>query len=106
VSRYEIAGKNPDHSVVVGYDPPLRTFFAQVSCAGADEDEDDGHMLLWVGTNPGEIATVESLARTLATFAEIPAAVADELRADLAAKISAPLGPAQRAAHAFIKRQT
>ncbi|MBN9244854.1 MAG: hypothetical protein J0I98_18885 [Mesorhizobium sp.] len=59
MSRYTITvigngGSDPD--AVIGYDPPLRTFFLQ---AFPDESGDD--LALWLGTSDREFETVDAL---------------------------------------------
>ena len=61
MSRHEIRARDQALSAVVGWDNPLQTFFAQVARPErADDEDDDDPMLLWVGTEPGEVTTVES----------------------------------------------
>jgi hypothetical protein len=59
MSRYTITvtgqGRS-DPDAVIGYDPPLRTFFLQ---AFPDESGDD--LALWLGTSDREYETVEAL---------------------------------------------
>ena len=73
MSRHTIAALHPQHTCVVGYDPPLGTFFAQLwdqSIPAAEEQ-----LVLWVGTTLEEIPTVQALATTLYAHAVIPAGV-------------------------------
>jgi hypothetical protein len=87
MSRYEFQGRDPQHSVAVGWDNPLSTYFAQVSRPVDDDDEEDP-ILLWVGADrPREILTPEDLARHLAPFADLPPEMIDQLRADRTAKL-------------------
>jgi hypothetical protein len=70
MSRYTIAALHPQHTCVVGYDPPLGTFFAQVwdqTIPAAEEQ-----LVLWVGTALEEIPTVHALATALSAYAVIP----------------------------------
>lgn len=60
MSRHELEPSNPDHSVVVGWDPPLQTFFVQVKDTTKDED-DENYMLIWEGYRPDELAADEAL---------------------------------------------
>ena len=59
MSRYTITvtrtGRS-DTDAVIGYDPPLRTFFLQ---AFPDESSDD--LALWLGTSDGEYETIDAL---------------------------------------------
>jgi len=63
MSRHTLAALHPQHTCVVGYDPPLGTFFAQLwdqSIPAAEEQ-----LVLWVGTTLEEIPTVQALASAL-----------------------------------------
>jgi len=71
MSRYEIPASQPYHRVVVGYDPPLGTFFAQV--IDTTVPDTDARPVLWVGTEVGEVPTVCALAVALQDYAAIPA---------------------------------
>jgi hypothetical protein len=66
-----------EHTVVIGWDDPLQTFFAQVWPGHDDEDWEEP--LLWVGCRAGEVATIDALAEALEPFAEIPDEVAARL---------------------------
>lgn len=48
---------------VVGWDPPMQTFFVQKGIFNIDSDEwiDDSEPNLWLGTRHGEISNVQSL---------------------------------------------
>lgn len=59
MSRYTItvtSDGSSDPDAVIGYDPPLRTFFLQ---AFPDESGDD--LALWLGTSDREYETVNAL---------------------------------------------
>lgn len=80
MSRYDISA--PDAlEVVVGWDPPLSTFFAQVWDRSLDED-DPAAELLWVGCAPGEIRDVEHLSKAVAPWVAVPDATVRALHAD------------------------
>ena len=105
MSRHEIPARDRSLSIVVGWDNPLQTFFAQVAQPKApDDDEDDDPMLLWVGTEPREVVTVEDLARHLAPFADLSDETASQLRADRAAKLGQPPTATQQEMLGFIRR--
>jgi len=53
-SRRSIPARTPDLTVVVGWDNPLSTFFAQVERAQDDDDPRDP-ILLWIGSAVGEV---------------------------------------------------
>jgi len=103
MSRYDIPTRNPNLWAVVGWDNPLQSFFAQVlqpETAGDDE----GNVLLWVGAAPREVITVEDLACHLAPFAELAPQVAEQLRADRAAKLGQAPTAVQQALLAIVRR--
>ena len=102
MSRHEIPALDQSLSVVIGWDNPLQTFFAQVARSAAADDDD--HMLLWVGTEPREVITVEDLARHLAAFADLSDETAAQLRADRAAKLGQAPTAIQQELLAFIRR--
>lgn len=84
MSRYTItvtSDQRTDPDAVIGYDPPLRTFFLQ---AFPDESGDD--LALWLGTSDREYETLDALhAATLAQgfdFTPLPDVVALQLIAD------------------------
>lgn len=105
MSRYEIPARDRSLSVVVGWDNPLQTFFAQVAQpAPADDDGDDDPILLWIGTDSREVITVEDLARHLAPFADLPADVAERLCVDRAAKLDQAPTATQQEMLAVIRR--
>lgn len=103
MSRYNIPTRDPGLSAAVGWDNPLQSFFAQVlrpETAAADDD----NVLLWVGTAPREVVTVEDLARHLAPFADLAPQIAEHLRADRAAKLGQAPTPVQQALLAIVRR--
>lgn len=57
--------------VVVGWDPPLNTFFAHITDLTVDED-DPAAELLWIGTDYAEIHDLRRVRSALAPWAEIP----------------------------------
>jgi hypothetical protein len=70
----------PQHTIILGWDDPLQTFFAQVWPGHSEEGwEEPEH---WVGCNLEEVPTIVALADQLKPFAEIPAEIADSLRRD------------------------
>ena len=71
MSRYRIPAHHPRYTVVVGWDNPLVTFFAQVFDPAIEEDDEAD--LLWIGTTPEAIPTVAVLQAQLADWATIPA---------------------------------
>jgi hypothetical protein len=84
-SRRTIPARAPDLTViVVGWDNPLSTLFAQVERV-QDDDDPRGPILLWIGSGFGEVALAEHLAGPLAPYAELTSELVDQLRADRAA---------------------
>ena len=81
--------------VRLGWDPPLNTFFATVATEGANPDEDNPHIQLWLGAEPGAIATVEALQDALAAWVIIPEALRQRLAWDQAAEQMLAVGDPQ-----------
>ena len=79
MSRYIFKGYEPGLNIVVGWDNPLETYFAQVLDGCEPEDAD---IRLWTGTITCELTTVEALNSILAPYGEIPPAVLAQLRDD------------------------
>ena len=98
MSRYSIPAQDPDLTVIVGWDNPLLTFFAQVFNAFiADDDE---ACVLWIGTAPQAISTVAALQAQLTGWATIPTHLVDRLTHDQqTATLPTPL---QRWAHQLL----
>lgn len=67
---------------ILGWDNPLQTFFVQV---WEDSDQDDP--VLWAGTSPDEVASVETLAELMRPYGKIPAQVRTQLRDDCDGRI-------------------
>ena len=98
MSRYHIPAQDPALTVIVGWDNPLVTFFAQAfNAAIEDETEAD---LLWIGTALQELPTVAALQAQLAGWATIPPAIVDRLLRDQHA--ATPPTPLQRWAHQLL----
>jgi hypothetical protein len=98
MSRYSIPAQNPALTVVVGWDNPLQTLFAQVFDPSI-EDEEEAE-LLWIGTALQEITTVAALQAQLVGWATIPADIVDRLLHDQHA--ATPPTPLQRWAHQLL----
>ena len=73
MSRYHIAAQDPRLTVIVGWDNPLSTLFAQVFDPAIEDDEEAE--ILWIGTMPQEIRTVAALQAQLVGWATIPDAI-------------------------------
>jgi hypothetical protein len=92
MSRYTItvtSDGRADTQAVIGYDPPLRTFFLQ---AFPDDTGDD--LALWLGTSDREYETIDALQTgTLSrgySFMPLPQDVVAQLRADFADEAGRP----------------
>jgi len=79
VSRYTFEGNRPALSIVVGWDNPLKTYFAQVWDGGGQEK---GDLKLWVGAGADKVPTPEALAELVAPYGDIPAEVLAQLEED------------------------
>jgi hypothetical protein len=98
MSRYRIPAQNPALTVVVGWDNPLQTLFAQVFDPSIEDEEEAD--LLWIGTALQEITTVAALQAQLAGWATIPPTIVDRLLRDQQA--ATPPTPLQRWAHQLL----
>jgi hypothetical protein len=54
--------------VVVGWDPPLQTYFAHVHDLSKDEEDE---IVLWQGTKPDELPTPNVVATTIKEWAQL-----------------------------------
>jgi hypothetical protein len=72
MSQYFIAGYEDHHQVIIGWDQPMRTFFASVIDTVAEENEEEESVLLWLGTKYDEYKDINDLAVSLADYAIIP----------------------------------
>jgi len=70
MSRYTIAAHPPYHHCVVGFDPPLGTFFAQVYRAPTARRQP--RLVRWLGTEVHELPTLTALTAALAPYATVP----------------------------------
>jgi len=84
MSRRTIPAHAPGMTVVVGWDNPLGTFFAQVSRDHVIEDETDP-VVFWTGGQFGEVQRAEELVALLAPYAKLTPEMVEQLRADRAA---------------------
>ena len=80
MSRYPIPAHGARYQVIVGWDDPLETFWAQVFDPTIDDD--DTAYMLWEGLGYQAITTVEALAAAIESFATLPAAVVQQLHDD------------------------
>jgi hypothetical protein len=79
MSRYNFKGNLPGLNIVVGWDKPLETYFAQV---WSGPEPEKGTLRLWTGTMRSTLPTVESLITQIAPYGDIPPAVLAQLRDD------------------------
>jgi hypothetical protein len=98
MSRYSVPAQDQTLTVVVGWDNPFVTFFAQVFNPSIDEDAEA--CLLWIGTAPEGIPTVAALQAQLADWATIPPDIVDRLTRDQQA--ATPLTALQQWAHQLL----
>ena len=91
MSRYTIGGNRPELSIVVGWDSPLKSYFAQVWDGGSPGS---GELRLWAGAGPDRIPTPEALAELVAPYGDIPAEVLEQLEEDYEGRM--PLTDLQR----------
>jgi hypothetical protein len=80
MSRYDIPAHDPHYTCVVGYDPPLGTFFGQVF--RLKNGRQPPGVVHWLGTDLHEIPTVTDLAHAIQDYAIIPDAIWQQLEAD------------------------
>ena len=92
MSRYTITVTNQDRSdpdAVIGFDPPLRTFFLQAFLDEAGED-----LALWLGTRDREYETLDALHAAARSrgfdFMPLPKDVTLQLADDLAKDAERP----------------
>lgn len=92
MNRYTItvtSNGRSDPNAVIGYDPPLRTFFLQ---AFADERGDG--LALWLGTSDREYETIDALHTAARSrgfdFMPLPEDVASQLADDFAKDAARP----------------
>lgn len=78
--------------------------FFQVARAEDPNREGDDPVIPWVGAAPREVVTVEDVARHLAPYADLPAAMAEQLRRDRAAKLGQAPTDLQQASLAALRR--
>ncbi len=95
-SRYRIRGRGPTIQVIVGWDRPLATYFAQVwDVPVAATHHEEGRLLLWRGTSQEDVPDVSGLADAMAPFVALPPSLAAKLEADLGDPESCTRGPAE-----------
>lgn len=104
MSRHHLTPLNPDHLVVVGWDGPLQTFFAQVEDTTAQPDPDtdeDPPLLLWLGLDE-PVTDPAAMVAPLAPYAALDDAMLLALQHDRAT--AAPPTPLQHFASRLLFR--
>jgi hypothetical protein len=84
MSRYAIPSDDKRLQVIVGWDAPLITFFAQVFDTTVDADDDEAACVLWVGNDVQALTTVAALQDALQGYATISPALVARLQHDQA----------------------
>jgi hypothetical protein len=79
MSRYTFEGNRAELTIVVGWDNPLGSYFAQVWDGGGHEERD---LRLWVGAGPDLVSTTAALAALVAPYGEIPSEILAKLEND------------------------
>ena len=82
MSRHQIRARDPNHKVIVGWDHPLLTYFAQVIDRKKEDVGDDDKFVLWIGTSPHEIYEIDDLRREIRPYAYFPEDIAAKLYGD------------------------
>lgn len=105
MSRHEVPVKNgiDATSAWIGWDRPMQTFYAQVLSEPATADQDD-EILLWVGTDIGEISRPIDAIRAIEPYCDVPAELAATLEIERMKTLAAVDGPNQQEAKEFLRR--
>ena len=80
MSRYEIPTTHPGMTCIVGWDPPLGTFFAQVY--RRKRPQHPASLVHWIGTDLHEIPTVEAFTVAIAAYVTVPEEIQQQLARD------------------------
>ena len=81
MSRHAVPARDPSLQAVVGWDPPLMTFFGQVSRIGHEDDDEEGPVL-WVGTSWRELCTLRDLECAMQPHVDLGPAIYATLQDD------------------------
>jgi hypothetical protein len=79
VSRHDLSTETIE--VVVGWDPPMNTYFVQVWDKTLDKTAPASE-LLWIGFHPNEITDVEHVREAVAPWVQLPGDVIRALYAE------------------------
>jgi hypothetical protein len=69
MSRHELTPRDPAHKVIVGWDHPLQTFFAQVIDRAKEAAGQEEKFVLWRGCKLREIYEVGKLGAIVGHYA-------------------------------------
>lgn len=81
MSRHDLQPFDPKHDIVVAWDPPMHTYFAQVLDTQADEN-DRGYEVIWIGTSYAEVLDPAAVIAAVRPFATIPDDLCRTLQVD------------------------
>ena len=95
MSRHAVTSNNPALDIIVGWDPPLETFFAQVTRTDLSADTGEDQIVLWIGTASNEIEQAESLIGPLAPYGAVPPTLVETLDAERAKRHAEGRQPTQ-----------
>lgn len=83
MSRHQLRARDPGHKVFVGWDHPLKTYYAQViDRQKEDAGDDDEKFVLWIGCSYQEIYEIDDLRKRIKPYAYIGADVGAKLYGD------------------------
>ena len=77
MSRHELDGREPGTRIVVGWDPPLLTYFVHVFDGRADEGPS-----VWLGGAQSWLRDLADLRRAVQPFTDLPDELAHRLQED------------------------
>ena len=86
MSQYHITAGQ--HKIIIGWDRPRCTYFASVrdQTKGGDQS-----LVLWVGTNRGELRSVDALEAALASYVELAPELRSRLEVDMLEDFGFPI---------------
>lgn len=83
MSRHEIPALRPEqHKVIVGWDQPLMSYFAQVIDRKKEEEDEDDKLVLWVGASLPRLYEIDDLQRALRGYAHLSQKIRTTLYGD------------------------
>lgn len=83
MSRHQLRPRDPGHKVIVGWDPPLETYFAQVIDRKKEVAGEDEKFVLWIGCSHREITDLDGLRQRIKRYAYISSETATALYGDM-----------------------